>query len=213
MGARRKPRKCIYCEKEYPITSFLSVLQNHQKYCKMNPQRRPTNYCDTCKRGFRDPYSLLRHMMQSKLHKANQLDAFSALLDVVSDDTPAVHADAAKPKAKLVPRDDVPSMPTTPFTPSTPLSSAPTPKMPDSDRFNTDRLSESCAWSEGSCSARGTELAWKDGADALEEGGHSQHVSDMENSDDELEEDQWASCVDGVLPHDVAAAPLIASAS
>ena len=77
----------------------------------MNVCRRPTNYCDTCKRGFRDPYSLLRHMMQGKLHKANQHDAFSALLDVVSDDTPAGHADAAKPKAKLAPQDDVPSMP------------------------------------------------------------------------------------------------------
>ena len=77
----------------------------------MHACRRPANYCDTCKRGFRDPYSLLRHMMQSKLHKANQHDAFSALLDVVSDDTPAGHADAAKPKAKLAPQDDVPSMP------------------------------------------------------------------------------------------------------
>ena len=77
----------------------------------MNACRRPTDYCDMCKRGFRDPYSLLRHMMQGKLHKANQHDAFSALLDVVSDDTPAGHADAAKPKAKLAPQDDVPSMP------------------------------------------------------------------------------------------------------
>ena len=51
------------------------------------------------------------YMMQGKLHKANQHDAFSALLDVVSDGTPAGHADAAKPKAKLVPQDDVPSMP------------------------------------------------------------------------------------------------------
>ena len=42
-------------------------------------------------------------MMQGKLHKANQHDAFSALLDVVSDDTPAGHADAAKPKARLAP--------------------------------------------------------------------------------------------------------------
>jgi len=44
-------------------------VQNHTKYCKMNPNRRPTSFCETCKRDFRDPYSLLRHMQQSKLHQ------------------------------------------------------------------------------------------------------------------------------------------------
>ena len=38
-------------------------------------------------------------------------NAFSALLDVVSNGTPAGHADAAKPKGKLASQDDVPSMP------------------------------------------------------------------------------------------------------
>ena len=68
-GVRRKPRKCVWCAKEYPRSSFLSVVQNHQKYCKLNPNRRPSSSCETCKREFRDPYSLLRHMQQSKVHQ------------------------------------------------------------------------------------------------------------------------------------------------
>ena len=94
-GARRKPRKCLHCGKEYPITSFLSVLQNHQKYCKLNPARRPENVCAVCQRAFRDPYSLLRHIAQSKLHKTNLQSPFSVLLSVAAIDDAASESSTA----------------------------------------------------------------------------------------------------------------------
>ena len=99
-------------------------------------------------------------------HDCTQLPHGTMFTRQSTVDIPSGHAHVAEPQAKPVPQNDVPSMlsmPKTPFTPLMPFSSAPTPKLDDIDLFNTDHLSESCAWSEGSCSARGTELAWKDG--------------------------------------------------
>ena len=73
--------KCIWCAKEFP-RSKPAAIRNHQKYCKFNPDRPPTTSavhcnraehfhtsCETCNREFWDPYSLIRHMQESKVHQ------------------------------------------------------------------------------------------------------------------------------------------------
>merc|ERR1711918_94080 len=124
-------------------------------------------------------------MMQSKLHKANQHDAFSALLDVVSDDIPAGQKAAeSKPTLKTtqtIHAEDE-SMPSTPFTPCTPFSQRGTPKMAE--------VSDDAAFSESStkCSPMMSPTRTED---IIE---HSEYASEHEVPEDEDEDS--GECID-----------------